>query len=92
MRNIEWMKNSKIANFWSQTLIFRIKKKTRNFLIFQFGQLQKLQIWKIREIFTLENFKDLQFGKLKKKFLFENFKNCRFVKFQKYPISKIPTI
>ena len=38
VRNIEWMNNSKIANFWSQTVIFQIEKKCRNFSILQFGQ------------------------------------------------------
>ena len=34
-------------------------KKSQNFLIFQFGQFQKLQIWKIRKIFNMENSKNM---------------------------------
>ena len=36
-------------------------KKSRNFLIFQFGQFQKPQIWKIRQSFNLKNSKNFQF-------------------------------
>ena len=62
------MRMNKIASktFWSQTLIFQIEKKSQNCLIFQFGQFQKLQIWKIRKIFNLGISENSQFGKFKK--------------------------
>ena len=49
MRNIEWTKNSKITNFWSQILVFQIKKISEIFLFsnldssknFQFESLAK---------------------------------------------------
>ena len=66
MRNIEWTKNSKIANFWSQILIFQIGKffKFLNFPIWTIPK--KLQVWKISKIFNLENFKNFQFGEFQK--------------------------
>ena len=44
-------------------------KKSRNFFIFQFGQLQKLQILKNRKIFNSKNSKNLQFDEFKNKFI-----------------------
>ena len=66
VRNIEWTNNSKISNYWSQTLIFQIEKNPEisQFSNFQFGQ--KLQIWKIRKISNFRNSENLQFGKFKK--------------------------
>ena len=66
------------CQFLEQNFDFLNWRKSRNFLIFQFGQFQKLEIWKNRKIFNLENSKDLKFGKLKKKLNLEIFKNLYF--------------
>ena len=91
VRNIEWTINSEIANFWSQTLIFQIKKISK-FLNFPISA--------IPETSNLKNSENLQFDKLKKNsiwklpkiFISENFKNCRFEKFQTCLICEIPQI
>ena len=104
LRNIDWTKNIKIANFWSQTLNFYIEKILK-FLNFPIWTFQKLQVWKIRENFNLGNSKNLQVGKFKKtqfgnfqkfviwkiekKFNFENSVNLQYRKLEKSAFSKI---
>ena len=81
MRNIEWTNNSKVANFWSEILVFQIEKiyKFVNFLS-----------WTIPGIFNLEYSKNFKFGKFQKfliskilkKFKLENSKNFKLEQFQ----------
>ena len=88
-RNIEWTKNYKIANFFSQILVFQIEKilkicyfsNSDNLKSFQFEKLQEFPTWKIPRIYHLENFKHVQFVKFQKLALW---------KIQKCPICKIP--
>ena len=67
VRNIECIKNCKIANFWSQTLIFQIRN---------FSKSLNFPIWTIPETSNLENSKNFQFGKFKKKIYLENSEIC----------------
>ena len=73
MRNIEWTNNSKIANFWSQTLIFQIAKILK-FLNFP--------IWTTPKTSSLNNSKNCEFGKLKK-IQFGNFQKFIILKIKK---------
>ena len=83
--NIEWTNNSNIANF-KLNFVFSNFLKSRNLLIFPFGQFQKFligqssknfQFWilKIRKIRNLESSKSFQYAKLQKFSIFYNFKN-----------------
>ena len=63
-------------NFGFSNWIFLI-----NMLSFQFGQFQKIWIWKFRKISNFKNDKN---------FLFKKTKKFEFGKFQKLPIWKIP--
>ena len=90
VRIIEWTNNSKIANFWRQTLIFQIEKILK-FLNFP--------IWIILRTSSLKNTQNFQFGKfqkfrkLKKNSILKipkicnvaNSKNLHFLKYKKFP-------
>ena len=55
VRNIGWANNSKIANFWSQILIFQIEK-IQKFVNFPIWTIPK--IWKIQGIGKVKNSKN----------------------------------
>ena len=87
-RNCQFLETNFDFSYW---------KKIWNFLIFRFGQFQKLQIWKSWKIFNLENFKNLQCSGFKKilirkiprNFNSENSKKFQFREFLQFWIWKI---
>ena len=108
MRNIEWTNSSKIANFCSQILVFRIEKiieigkffNSKNSENLHFRKFEKFAIWKIRKIanlkssenFSLGKFRKLSIGKFEKLSIWKILKNIQFGKFQKCSIGKIRKI
>ena len=70
---------------------FQSEQKSWNLLIFQFGQFQKLQIWKILKHFNLKNSKNINFEN-SKNINSENSKNLQCGDFEKFAISKILNI
>ena len=60
------MRIGKNRKFLERNFDFPNWKISRNSLIFQFRQFQKLLIWKIRKNFNLESSENVQFGKFKK--------------------------
>ena len=97
-----------MANFWSRSLVFLIKKILEICIFFsldtskhsQFRKFQELSIWKIlklsirkvTKICDLENQKNRQLGKSPQTSYQENFRNCQFSKFRKFAIWKIQKI
>ena len=82
------------CQFLEPNFDFPHRNKFRNFLIFQFGQFQKLQIWKLQKNFNSGNSKKLQFGKFFKLWIwkirniynFLNSKNLQFLIFETFAI------
>ena len=83
MLNIEWTNSSKIANFFSQILVFQIEKILE---IFQFGKFKKICYLENSKNLRFEKFQKLPIWKVPKIFNLENSKNCQSEKFRKFSI------